>query len=458
MANINQKNLSASRKHQFAIISNEQQEGALIDLVSVFSDRDMIPTHVSASLHTVLNNELGVNSIRVSISQQEMDRWYEKVINQINNMDTETSPSISKTRGERESLTTPRGDEEMQRIYKALGVSKRGSQESQEERSQQKKERLQQKAQNTELAVLNIRIGDVDQVIMPITEETLPEFMRQMLNDQKPSLKNIISSLSERKHMRFVAAMNLNKKSSVIPTTMGVALKISQAAPILAAVDIDLRMDNMDRSTGLKAGVTLNPTICVTHLQKMESWMPFINTGVQSYRAIEMNLPLHMEAKHNRDEGFELSVDTPQAPKTTILGLHSLPTTFTQDYDNKNKIHREPKLKSIHHYRLEELQRDIDETFGKKTMEMPLRIHGHYHTASNPRDYRQLVQLAMSTENHVHVSFEPSKETPNKLVIRLKAGTFQNAQSAEDNMELREFYNNAGNFDSPYPEDTQVNF
>lgn len=450
MANINQKNLSASRKHQFSIISDEQQEGALVDLVSVFSGRDMIPTHVSASLHTVLNNELGVNSIRVSISQQEMDRWYEKIINQINNMDTETSPSISKTRGER---TTPRGDEEMRRIYRALGISKRGLQESQEERSQQK-------AQNTELAVLNIRIGDVDQVIMPISQETLPEFMRQMLNDQKPSLKNIISTLSEQKLMRFVVAMNLNKKSSVIPTTMGVALKISQAAPILAAFDIDLRMDNMDRSTGLKAGFTLNPTICVTHLQKMESWMPFINTGVQSYRAIEMNLPLNMEAKHNRDDGFELSVDTPQALKTTILGLHSLPTTFTQDYDNKNKIHREPKLKSIHHYRLEELQRDIDQTYGKKPVEMPLRIHGHYHTASNPRDYRQLVQLAMSTENHVHVSFEPLKETPKKLVFRLKADTFQRAQSynAEDNMELREFYNNAGNFDSPYPGDTQVNF
>jgi len=55
LANVDEQTLRSSRKYQVPMFSHQEQEGAFLNLASVFSTRSMLPAHLSASLDTLLN-------------------------------------------------------------------------------------------------------------------------------------------------------------------------------------------------------------------------------------------------------------------------------------------------------------------------------------------------------------------------------------------------------------------
>jgi hypothetical protein len=188
----------------------------------------------------------------------------------------------------------------------------------------------------------------------------------------------------------------------------------------------------------------------------METWMPVVGSGVESMRTLEINLPIQAEISTSSEEGIKVALKTPQAQKTRVFGAHTLPTTYTRDFDSKMKLLREPKMKTIHIEQLEQLQGDFHKVVGVHSFGVPLHIKGHGYWPAQITDYKQVVQLMMSTQNHVHITIEPdSNTTPREIVFRANGKLFQKTSGNADSPrpDLYNFYSNDAKFEQAHPED-----
>ncbi|KAI1713929.1 lipoprotein amino terminal region domain-containing protein [Ditylenchus destructor] len=441
LANIDEQQLQASRFYQFPIYSNEQKEGVLINLMSVFFNRNgVLPNYLAAAMDTILNDEFDVNSVRAELIQQGVEQWYENIIQAV------LKEQTSNVRGKRSSRN--RNTEELRKVYSGLNAQPRRSSNRQE---QDESEYSEQQP----MALLTVRVGDVDTTIVPITSQNLPACLQQLVNGQRPSISDCINSEQGSQSFRSLRAMNLNERSVKIPTTMGLPLRILQTTPVLATIEghIQPQSSGMDGAIA-KANINVHPSICVVHLQKMGMWSPMVATGVQSVRGAELNVPINADLQLSSQGQIRGSLKTPAQP-TQLLGLHSLPSTYTREYDSDRHQHREPKVKAVHIPQLEQLQRDVDHVCGKNTLGMPIRIQGHFHQPSDITDYRQLVQMAMCSENHIHIRYEPTPESPKEIILRAEPASFSKV-SQRQSPKLDNFYSKTSPFDSPEEEFDQL--
>lgn len=78
----------------------------------------------------------------------------------------------------------------------------------------------------------------------------------------------------------------------------------------------------------------LRTSAIATHMHKTESWTPALISGVKTLRTIELNhndISLKVEYANG---AVELLLDLPkEEQKERVLGLHTLPATFTQKFD-----------------------------------------------------------------------------------------------------------------------------
>jgi len=487
LANVDEQSLGGSRKYQVPIYSQSEKEGVFLNMAAVFGSRGMLPTHLSAALDTMLNDEYEINTVKIGITQKNMDQWYEKMMHTLQNgngqdMDVEDSQqSGGRTRGQRSTSSgnnngqrrQRHGEEQLQSIFTKLGIKGRrqpqskspysGSEEIEEDNGQQQGQQGQRRNQqrdNQPFAMVNLRIGDVDQMVLPIDMQHIPTTLKQMLQGKKLSVGSLWGQSSNEQpqsnHFRVLTAMNLMEKSAKIPTSMGVPLRVLSTAPILAAIDGSMKVDSS--SGGLKVQFNLHPVVTVAHVQRMESWMcsSFVS-GVESVRAIEINKNIQgsVQPAPNSEGGIQLSLKVP-TQKSRVFGLHTSPVTYVRQMNSKTKMLSKPLVQTIHNEQLEQLQQDINKVYGEHTFGMPFRVRGHYHSPSSPANCKQIIQLLMSTENLLHVDFEPNESTPKEIQVTLGGNSFQklNAQQKSSyKPNLGQFYSNSVKFEHAYPED-----
>lgn len=446
LANVDEQTLQASQVWHIPIYSNEQKEGVFINLVSAYATRNnLLPNHLSAIVNTMVNDEFELNALKVSLTQQGVEQWYEGLIQSVLHAKSQGQSQTTTTRGQRSSVSRRGSNEqELRNIFKGLSVKSRRSSSRYSDSSDSESSLG---SSDQAFAMATVRIGDVDIAIVDISRQNMPKCLKALANGQRPSLSDCLDSIQEKQHFRSVSAMNLYEKWAKIPTSMGVPLRIQQSMPILAAIEGQLQA-NPDRSEGIaiKAQMNLHPSLCVVHMQMMETWSPMVVTGVESTRALELNIPIVGEIHASFDSGLKAILKTP-APRTRLLGFHSLPVTYTRDFDTRNGELRKPKVKAIQVPQLEQLQRDIDTIYGKHATGMPMRIQGHFHRPANPSDYKQLIQLAMCTENHVHVKYEPTPDdSPKEIVLRAEPAAF--SKTSRSAPALDNFYSKDRTFDA----------
>lgn len=76
-----------------------------------------------------------------------------------------------------------------------------------------------------------IRTQDVDQVILPIDEQKMPDMIRKFLNGEKPSLSSpsyseLRAQLASGKHFQQHIAMTVGETKVKMPTTAGLPLAV----------------------------------------------------------------------------------------------------------------------------------------------------------------------------------------------------------------------------------------
>jgi hypothetical protein len=214
--------------------------------------------------------------------------------------------------------------------------------------------------------------------------------------------------------------------------------------------------DRLESGVSPKVQLKMTPSIAVAHIQRMETWMPVIATGVESVRCFEANLPIQCEAEINRQDGLKVGIKLPQAgTKTRLFGLHSLPVTYTRDFDVKTNQPKAPRVRNIHNEELEQLERQINKVVGVQAFGMPFHVRGHLHRpVTSITDPKALLQVAMATENQVHVTYEPNDQSPRAIRLTARTQAFSSVDKEQSHApELKDFYSQQNRFEHAYPQD-----
>jgi hypothetical protein len=440
LANVDDQTLPKAGRFQLPLFSQIHQEGVFLNLVSTYSNQGMLPIHLSAGIDSLLNGEFQKDTARLSFTQKSIEQWYVKAMRAFQNY--YNSASSSMLRGERRSGQGMNQGQTPRNIYSALGIKSRRSQSN----NYDEEEQVQQ-SQQQPFAMFNLRIADVDQAILPIDEQMAPQFLKKILQGEKSSLAQLFQN-ADGHHYQSTVASNLNEKFAHIPTSMGLPLKIAHSMPSIATLDARIQVNGNG-----KINLKFQPAVNVAHLQKMEIWTPMIVTGVQSLQSVEVNLPVQCEINtQSQQHGLEIKLQVPKT-KVQLAGFHSLPTTYTAQFDSKQGTKREPKLKTVRVEQLEQRQRDVNAVYGAQNGQgLPVHIKGHYHRAGQPTNYAEYIQLALASENQLHVTFQPNQQTPDEIILRANAGNFQRISAQAP--ELDQFYSsNSGKFNAIHDED-----
>jgi len=368
--------------------------------------------------------------------QQEAEQWYEQAASGFGNYGAGAN-----MRAQRRSDSDYSGGQSLRDIYTSLGIKSRRDSSSSSGSSIDYQQQQNQKP----FAMFCMRTGDVDRMFIGLDEEApeqMPAAIQELLqankNGQKASLARLLVHFQQQQQrIQATIATNLNEKQATIPTSVGMPLRMTNSLPMLASIEGDVEIE-MQQNGQLKAQIKAQPKAAAVHIRKMECWTPFLVTGVESIRSVEMNVPLHAQLEASRQQGLTLKYNLPK-DKTQLFGAHSLPFAYCAEVDQQSGLVREPRhVRTIQTPKLERMQHETNMVVGSQNVGIPLHIHAHYHWPATPSSYQEFFQMIMATDNVIHVTYQPSQNSAREAMFRLQAEQFQPTSGQQ--LQLQDFY------------------
>lgn len=458
LADVDEQAIKQANKWQLPLYSTERQEGLFLKLSTMFSDNQMLPSNIAASLDTIFNGKWQNDIVKLSLNQQNINQWIENLMQLVNGQQQHNT----QTRSSRESaVNRQHSDEEFVNIVSRLGVKSR--------REEQNKQN--QYSENEEAFLMAaVRLGDVDHAIYPISARNLPQSIKPILEEgKKPSLSAIIADFAgslEQTHVHWLNALTFNEKFAKVPTSVGLPLSIQQSTLMLASVEGNAKVQPGSdyENSQVKTQVQAHVISTFVHMQKMEIWTPAFSTGVESVHGVELNVPLHFDVQAQNSQQNEeqkpnlrLVWKLPQGQKTRLFGAHTITTTFVQNKDNNKK-----EIRAVYDSAFERAYPkvvELNKVFGEHKYGVSLRVNGHFHMPNQMNDFTQIFQILMATENHIHIELEPSNKMTREIVFQIQGSLFQKVQAQQHGPELKNFYSDAEKqFLPAYPEDQEVSY
>jgi hypothetical protein len=223
------------------------------------------------------------------------------------------------------------------------------------------------------------------------------------------------------------------------------ARKFAAVGSVSGELKARFESDAIESSRGLTAELKMRTSAIVSHVQKAQVWSPVLVNGVESVRTVEITLPINVRVRADAQK-VELKVRLPEDKKVRVLALHTLPMTYTRHFDMQTQTYREPRVKSIHNWALEHTQ---TEQHASQQQGNWIIVSGHFHRVKSGK---QLVHALYTTENNVHLYYQPSERTPKELILRASGSAFQK-HATHSRPELDSFYSSGKSFKHIYPED-----
>jgi len=453
MIKMEPEELRSSRKYRVPIYVSEQEnteeQNLFASVASIVSPTNMLPIHLSTSLRSAFNGEATEENMQISISQKNLEQWLERINEYIRQY-------ADANEEEKESMER-RNMKDLRSIYSSLGIKNRrtgsyylSAEESDEEPMKSSSSKVNG---NQPFGMICLRTNDVDTTIVPIDEQMMPEIVRKMLKGEKPRIMSHFDELSQRlaagQHFQEHLGMIVGEKRSKIPTTSGLPLALTRLVSGVGSVQGELKLrfesESLSSQRGLTAELRLRASAIATHMHKCEIWSPVLVSGVETVRTVELNGPIALKLRADSKKA-ELKLDLPQEHRVRIAALHTLPVTFTRQFDMQSRTQREPRVKTVHNYALEHTQREHHES---QYQGQVIQLEGHYHKVSS---IKQFIQALYSTENNVHVFYNPTERAPKQLTLRVMSTLFEK-HPEHSRPELDSFYPSQRGFKHIYEED-----
>jgi hypothetical protein len=444
MVKMQPEELRSSRKYRVPIYVSEQQDteeqNLFLGLASIVSPTNMLPIHLSSSIRSAFNGEATEENIQLSFSQKNLELYGEKIsefiqkyVNAANDQDRDTM--------ERQSA------KDLRQIYSSLGIKNRrtGSYYLDSEESSEKMP-SKKIGESQPFGMIVLRVNDVDQVIVPISEQQLPQLVQKLLKGEKPLMSHY-DELSQqlaggqrfRQHIGIVG----QEKRTKIPTTSGLPLALTRQTSVLGSIEGELKArfesERLESSRGLTAELRFRTSGIASHQHKVSVWSPVIVSGVETTRTLELNTPVDVKLRFDGNK-VEIKANMLQED-VRFAALHTLPVTFTRQFDMKTRTEKEPRVKTVQNWALEHTQQEF-----QRESQDAIHLEGHLHRVSN---MKQWIQALYTTENNVHVYYRPNERTPKELTLRIISDMFQK-HSQHSRPEMQDFYSPSKSFQQIY--------
>jgi len=410
--------LRGSRYIRIPIFSQAKKEGMFLDLESMVGPDNVLPKHLHANLDSFLNGIFKKSNVEISFTQEDLEKWYENIMNAYYDYYYGSSSSNKKSglrAFRRTTSSSEETNEEARSIFSSLSVKRRN-------------QRLDSDRNDSPYGMFSFRMGDVDYAIVPFEEEMLFEPIKKIVADgQRPTMRDfekIIEYLSR----PFVvhSAMNIMENSVKIPTSMGLPIRMVHVLPVLASVEGQVKPQIS--SNAYKLDIKVHPMMTLTHLKRIEIWTPIRISGVETSRTLAVNIPLRSELNINTDRTFKWSIQVPEQ-KHRLISFHALPVTFITEPESIWQL-RLPLVKSIENQELMHRSRHIEKIYGQENFELPLHIKGELHYPQR-MSYEDIVNVLLASENHLVIDFSPNSEAPREIVIEGECMLFNPSSNSD---------------------------
>jgi len=434
-----------SRFYRVPIYSHKNREGIYAEFESMVGPDNYLPKRVVASIDTLFSGILEKNGLELRFTQEDLEDWYHKIYDSMVDsfyFGQRKESNLRAKRSRRDESSSEETQEGLNSLYSKLNIKKR---------SRDQFWRVDSDSNNEidPYGMFCLRYADIDYVILPLEEEVMPEALKRILiSGEKPSLRDFerMVEFFQGRHFRFQAAFNVLDWSMKIPTSMGLPIKLWHVLPILGSVDgqIKARMDGSE----LTLDTNIHPVLTATHIKRVEIWCPVLLTGAETSQTIELNLPLNSEVRIQKN-GATWKVRIPET-RTQIFGLHTLPHTFVAENDRQTYLPKMPMVKRIENIRLQHQLRMVETVLGEHSLGLPFKINGEIHMPRDLTDYKRVINTLLTSENHIHATFEPHQDSPREILFQLDADTFKpNTEGMTYHRQLKGFYGKA-KFDDEY--------
>lgn len=417
LTGVSKKQLNgASMNVQIPLFSEHHGHGAVVQLMSVFSDANAMPIHFSTSVDEIVGGKQHHDMFRIAATQQGMSHVLEQAVEAMLS-GAEDAYKTPTTRANRAAASAEQSTfDKLRNIFSQLSIKTRKSQPHNFKNGNNNVDAF---------AMLTMRFADIDHAILPLDADDVKAAVAYATSQGL-----LWQGSSATLGFRSLSLTSVAEKCAYIPTSAGVPMKIASAMPVLVCAEAQAsKKDN--------AKVEIKGHLILTgmHTQKMGVESPLTGgAGVESARVVELNLPLNARAEMERDQNGQpiakLIISVPQQ-KTRLFGAHTIAHTYIRESHKASEIParhtrfiRNPASQQAN-------VQEIDAVIGERSLGIPIRVVGHYNMPQHCCDPASWLQLAMSSENHIHITLQPTQQTPQQIVLQAEGALFQRSPAAQ---------------------------
>jgi hypothetical protein len=391
-----------SKIHRVPMHSLKHKIGLDLELASSFSNKNMIPRYLTATLNS---NFLGFwNKYLVSFGlvTEGMEKLITRFYRESNIFtDSNVEDMFNVNDYERELNNVFSSFEETMKEYEPK-------------------------------ALLYMKFKDQDYGFLPIKRELI----RTFLNENNFNMRQMESNLRHGVKLNFNKVSMLHEMTYKIPTTLGLPLTITTKIPMVLSVQGQLQALTSEHTLkSFKIQANLKPSLVATLVVDVQSWCPVVNHGLKVVNKLKVFKPIDAKVEvdlQSKNKNIKITV-RPPTTRRELITLESRPITYTRVWTKLE----EPEQKMImgeEHNRVNTFNKCI----GRKFFGIEFCLKGHVHQTPS-KSIVGTPFFPLSGPNKVVLSVEPTQDTPQEIVINLSGKLLSRTMETIRPTLLREF-------------------
>jgi hypothetical protein len=414
-------NRGSSKLIKNSMYSDKYDRGLSTILGTITSKDSYLPRLLAFGTDMNSKSQWFQSLFTVGVVQKGVEKWIRKIYSNGGPIERDLDEVLRRSP---RSIKTMSPQNELKKIFEKLDITERSIDD-----------------ERNPLLMPFMRIMNQDIGFLPISMESMPESIRDMLKNDRIDIGSIERSLEQGINMDFYQAFLLTQQSRKIPTTLGLPIRLSIKTPIVMRLNgqIKAQMEPKNKIRMVKLNINLKPSIALTMSEKVECWSPVLNSGLKVISQVKAFTPINVEMKlDTRKNPVETELKwKPHRNAYEILTAHTRPITCTSVWPKSMTNWQEPEERTVMGEEWTRMNK-FDEEFGERSVGMKIRVRGSWHTTPVQK-VAGTPFCPYSGPNKLRVTVQPGHEMPQEVVMKVTGKLFQH-QDKELKANFETFY------------------
>lgn len=360
--------------------SRRHQSGVETSFSTLFTSESILPTEMMASLEGVASGEWNQYFAQIGFTQNNMEKIIKKILTNVQ----ENGLEQVVIRGKRASGSF-QPTQFLSNLLEKLRITRR------------------QPSEQDPHAFLYIRHRDMDYAFLPIDAESIPEFVRSMIQGGKLEIGDLEKVLAQGIHFSASNAAFVYETVRRIPTPMGLPVEFSSKMPTIASVRGQVKFELEPKSgknfDGLRLHFQAEPRVASTHVLSLTAVCPIAQTGTKFLHQAVFNTPIDTKVEINwEDKVVVRAIYIAPSDERKIAMIQSRPVTFTRTVTPDARQYPEPVEMTYMLESRQQLSQSLDRQYQQ------IRVQGSLTRSTNGRIPQWIL------DNSIEVYYNPSVE------------------------------------------------